>query len=124
MSKGLGAIERAVLEIVEANRRIDALAITCLVFQADGSAKKLDPSIVTPAQSASVRRALSSLRRKRLIFKLARAYVYGYENKPRELYASRDSALEHIRLSGKAGIADKPDLVWLLADQAGRSARK
>lgn len=88
MSKGMGRVERDVLTILNLNDPIETKEIAALVFNPDGPDENGAWSL-TDSQYTSVRRALLSLRRKELAFRL-------YRNRTgSQVWASKEKAIPH-----------------------------
>lgn len=110
MSRGPGWVERAVLDVLEEGKKLDAEAIAARVFSLQGR--------MTLAQLASVRRALRSLRDRGEAFRLGRFYRDpNNKTKLREMYASRAVASAYVmRLRATFGddsLEGHPDLISL-----------
>jgi len=111
MSKGLGKIERELLSILQQSPRgVATRSLAALVANPDGPTPR-GCWPLTAAQYASVRRALLSLCKKRLAFRLHRL------RSGEEQWAARDGALAYakrLRTAFGDSAFDTPDLHALL----------
>jgi hypothetical protein len=75
MSRGLGKLQRDLLETLEQNTsEIDTLTLAALVYQANSGVTTLYRHLITDAQHAAVRRALRNLHKRGLVVELGRRY--------------------------------------------------
>jgi hypothetical protein len=75
MSRGLGKLQRDLLETLEQNTsEIDTLTLAALVYQANSGVTTLYRDLITDAQHAAVRRALRNLHKRGLVIELGRRY--------------------------------------------------
>jgi hypothetical protein len=124
MSRGLGKIERDVVALLGENDYLSALQIAGLIFVAPvADNNEIDLSLVTPVHLAAVRRALSSLRRKDLVWYLGRMYLHGYENHAVAAYAGREAALKEARKMRDARSTLSAEMRKLLMDSAVTTPR-
>jgi hypothetical protein len=75
MSRGLGKLQRDLLEILEVNTgEIDTLTLAALAYQAEPGVTTLYRDRITDAHHAAVRRALRNLHKRGLVVELGRRY--------------------------------------------------
>jgi hypothetical protein len=74
MSRGLGKLQRDLLETLEeTDKSIDTITLAALAYQVNpGATTVMDPDLVTDAHHAAVRRALRSLHKRGLVVDMLR----------------------------------------------------
>jgi len=122
MSRGLGHVETAIIDLLKANQHMSSRMLAVFVYQAD---QELEAGGRSPsrAESSAIRRALASLQRKRLIIKLGHMF-----RDERCSYATPENAFviaeRYVKHFGNQGLRDHPELAAVYADEISRQARK
>jgi len=122
MSRGLGRIETAIVDLLKANQHLSSRLLAVFVYQDD---ETLESGGRPPsrAESSAVRRALASLQRKRMVIKLG--HIFRDE---RCSYATPENAFAMaqriVKAFGTQGLKHHPELALLYADQISGQAPK
>lgn len=120
MSRGLGRIETAIIDLLKANQHLSSRLLAVFVYQND---ETLESGGRPPsrAESSTVRRALASLQAKQLIIKIGHLF-----HGERCSYATPENAIKiaqkYVEGFGTQGLSEHPALLRVYVDHVAAKA--